>query len=48
MQFFQTCARALDYLPPVDVTFGDFLRAVMTSETDFDAADREGIRDAWM
>jgi hypothetical protein len=48
MQFFQTCARALDYLPPVDVTFGDFLRAVMTSETDFDAADQEGIRDAWM
>ena len=48
LQFFQTCARALDYLPPVDVTFGDFLRAVMTSETDFDAADQEGIRDAWM
>src|SRR5262249_8925028 len=47
-QFFQTCARALDYLPPVDVTFGDFLRAVMTSETEFDAADQEGIRDAWM
>lgn len=48
MQFFRTCARALDYLPPVDVTFGDFLRAVMTAETDFDPADREGIRDAWM
>jgi len=48
MDFFQTCVRALDYLPPVDVTFGDFLRAVMTSETDFDPTDREGIRDAWM
>lgn len=48
MQFFQICARALDYLPPVDVTFGDFLRAVMTSETDFDPEDRDGIRDAWM
>ena len=48
MQFFRSCVRALDYLPPVDVTFGDFLRAVMTSETDFDPVDSEGIRDAWM
>jgi hypothetical protein len=46
--FFRACVRALDYLPPVDVTFGDFLRAVMTSETDFDPADQEGVRDAWM
>jgi hypothetical protein len=48
MQFFRTCARALDYLPPVDITFGDFLRAVITAETDVDPADRDGIRDAWM
>jgi hypothetical protein len=47
-QFFRTCARALDYGPPVDVTFGDFLRAVMTSEMDFDPVDDDGIRDAWM
>jgi hypothetical protein len=47
-QFFRACVCALDYLPPVDVTFGDFLRAVMTSETDFDPADHEGVRDAWM
>ena len=47
-QFFRTCARALDYLPPVDVTFGDFLRAVMTAEADFDPDDPEGIRNAWM
>jgi len=46
--FFRTCVRALDYLPPVDVTFGDFLRAVITSEMDFDARDEEGIREAWM
>jgi hypothetical protein len=46
--FFRICVRALDYLPPVDVTFGDFLRAVMTSETEYDPVDREGIRDAWM
>jgi hypothetical protein len=47
-QFFRTCARALDYLPPVDVTFGDFLRAVMTAEKDYDPVDEDGIRDAWM
>jgi hypothetical protein len=47
-QFFRACVRALDYLPPVDVTFGDFLRAVVTSETDFDPADQDGIVDAWM
>ncbi|HET7061110.1 MAG TPA: hypothetical protein VFI43_02915 [Nitrosospira sp.] len=46
--FFRTCVRALDYLPPVDVTFGDFLRAVMTAESDYDPEDPEGIRSAWM
>lgn len=46
--FFRMCVRALDYLPPVDVTFGDFLRAVVTSESDYDRRDEEGIREAWM
>lgn len=48
LQFFQSCARAIDYLPPVDITFGDFLRAVITAESDFDPEDHEGVRDAWM
>jgi hypothetical protein len=48
MNFFQMCVRAVDYLPPVDVTFGDFLRAVLTAETEFNPEDPEGIRDAWM
>ncbi len=47
-QFFRICVRAVDYLPPVDVTFGDYLRAVMTSESDHDPEDSDGIRDAWM
>jgi len=47
-QFFHICVRAVDYLPPVDVTFGDYLRAVLTSQADYDHEDSEGIRDAWM
>ena len=27
------CIRALDYLPPVDVTFGDYLRALITADS---------------
>jgi hypothetical protein len=29
------CVRALDYLPPVDPTYGDFLRAIITADADF-------------
>jgi hypothetical protein len=28
------CIRALDYCPPVDITFGDFLRALITADYD--------------
>ena len=28
------CIRAFEYLPPVDVTFGDFLRALVTADSD--------------
>src|SRR5208282_933202 len=31
-QFLAMCIRALDYCPPVDVTFGDYLRAMITSD----------------
>jgi hypothetical protein len=37
------CVRAMDYSPPVDVTFGDFLRAVLTADFEFDPVD-EGHR----
>lgn len=30
----QMCIRALDYCPPVDLTFGDYLRALITADRD--------------
>jgi hypothetical protein len=47
-QFFIICARALDYCPPVDVTFSDFLRAVLTADLDLRPEDPDGVRDAFM
>ena len=46
--FFQICARALDYCPPVDITFGDFLRAVITADLDLYPIDAHNVRDAIM
>ena len=48
VSFFQLCARAIDYCPPVDITFGDFLRALITVSKDIDPADDSGVRDALM
>ncbi|HEY3039034.1 MAG TPA: hypothetical protein VGJ66_09875 [Pyrinomonadaceae bacterium] len=47
-EFFQLCARALDYCPPVDITFGDFLRALITANLDLKADDGFAERDALM
>ena len=48
MQFFQLCARSIDYCPPIDITFGDFLRAIITVSRDLDPADDDCVRDALM
>jgi hypothetical protein len=38
------CIRALDYCPPVDITFGDYLRALITADADLVANDRLNYR----
>ncbi|MCX6675120.1 MAG: hypothetical protein NTW84_01725, partial [Methanothrix sp.] len=38
------CIRALDYCPPVDIDFGDFLRAMITADRDLVADDRYNYR----
>ncbi len=40
----QVCIRALDYCPPVDVDFGDYLRAMITADYDLVAEDRFNYR----
>jgi hypothetical protein len=40
------CIRALDYCPPADITFGDYLRALVTSDRDAMAEDDLGYRAA--
>jgi hypothetical protein len=42
------CIRAIDYLPPVDVTFGDFLRALITADADFFPEDPRRYRLAFI
>ncbi len=38
------CIRALDYCPPVDLTFGDYLRALITADYDLVRDDVLGYR----
>jgi hypothetical protein len=47
-RFFRLCVRALDYCPPVDITFGDFLRAIITANSDLEPNEPDGVSDALM
>jgi hypothetical protein len=40
------CIRATDYMPPVDPTFSDFLRAMVTADFELGRADGSGLRAA--
>jgi hypothetical protein len=42
------CIRALDYCPPVDITFGDYLRAIVTADMDVVVEDSLDYRLAFI
>jgi hypothetical protein len=47
-QILNICIRALDYCPPVDIVFGEYLRALVTADTDLVPYDRLGYRVAFI
>ena len=42
------CIRALDYCPPIDITFGDYLRALVTADRDLVPHDPRNYRVAFV
>ncbi len=42
------CIRALDYCPPVDITFGEYLRAIITADVDAVLDDQRDYRLAFI
>lgn len=40
------CIRAFEYLPPVDIRFGDYLRALVTADFELNPEDEFGLRAA--
>jgi hypothetical protein len=44
----QMCIRAIDYCPPVGITFGAYLRAIITADFDMNQVDRENWRLAFI
>jgi len=47
-QFLTVCIRAIDYCPPIDITFGEFLRAVLSADVDLVPNDELAYREAWI
>jgi hypothetical protein len=44
-QFLNICIRAIDHCPPVDLRFGEYLRAMLTADFDVVPEDGHGYRD---
>jgi hypothetical protein len=47
-QFLTMCIRAVDYCPPVDLQLGEYLRAVITADSELVPDDPWGYREAWI
>jgi hypothetical protein len=47
-QFLNVCIRAVDYCPPVDLEFGEYLRAMITADAELVDEDKWGYREALM
>jgi Subtilase family len=47
-QVLRMCIRALDYCPPIDITFGDYLRALITADRDLVPDDPRNYRVAFV
>jgi len=47
-QFLTMCIRGIDYCPPMDITFGNYLRAVVTADKDLVPDDTWAYREAWV
>lgn len=47
-QFLTICIRAVDYCPPADMEFGEYLRALITADGDMERSDKWGFREALM
>jgi hypothetical protein len=48
MYILQMCIRAIDYCPPVGITFGDYLRGIVTADYDLNPEDELGYRLAFV
>ena len=48
LMFQSMLIRALDYMPPVGITFFQFLRAVIAADVNLVPIDEDGVRLAWM
>jgi hypothetical protein len=47
-RFLDICIRAIDYCPPLDLELGEYLRALITADTEMVANDKWGFREALM
>lgn len=47
-RFLDICIRAIDYCPPVDIEMGEYLRALVTADSELVPDDKWGYREALM